>query len=395
MTTPHQTIIDANRDRARQLLADAGPEGLTGEALTEFEACESRARAHADQETRGNQLGNLGGLTGALDDGHEPAPVMSRAIGNLPAIDFDPADMRELHARTIGGSTNGPLQINAHQRAIPSPGGNWSETPPTTVAPHRIEPTRIAALIPTQTIESSVATYYRQSAAASAAAIVAEGGDKPESSPGWEPVEEPVLKIAHWTEVSTEALADYANFEGIIHEAMIGGLVKTENLQVLSGDGTGTPPNMKGLLNRTGILTVEPLTVEPRLYSILDAITALRTDDAFTEADTIVLHPQDWAAIAKMETDDKALVVSPTPTAGTARSLWGVPVTLTTGIDAGTALVANLAAAAIVFSRLPARIFVDPFSQSTRNMVRFVAEERLALGTPNTEALVKVTFKTS
>ena len=49
-------VIEANAQRARELLAGAGPEGLTGDALAEFEACEARARTHLEMERRAEEI---------------------------------------------------------------------------------------------------------------------------------------------------------------------------------------------------------------------------------------------------------------------------------------------------------------------------------------------------
>ena len=57
-------------------------------------------------------------------------------------------------------------------------------------------------------------------------------------------------------------------------------------------------------------------------------------------------------------------------------------------MTSGTALVANLADAAMVFWRKPATARVDPYSRSAFNIVRFIAEERLALGVLRPTALL-------
>lgn len=86
------------------------------------------------------------------------------------------------------------------------------------------------------------------------------------------------------------------------------------------------------------------------------------------------------------------LVVSPSPTAAQPLSLWGVPILVSSQVASGVAVVANLPAAAVVFSREPAKLFVDPYGLSTTNMVRIVAEERLALGVVRPSAIVRVAF---
>ena len=59
--------------------------------------------------------------------------------------------------------------------------------------------------------------------------------------------------------------------------------------------------------------------------------------------------------------------MTPNPSTGAVMSLWGVSVTVTFQIAAGTILAGNFAAATVVFSREQAKLFVDPFGLSTTN----------------------------
>jgi HK97 family phage major capsid protein len=200
----------------------------------------------------------------------------------------------------------------------------------------------------------------------------------------------PVRKIAHWTQVSREALADFGSFEQVVANEMTAGVILQENAQVLSGDGLGT--NLVGLTGTSGIQVYTPAAAEARILSILHGITLLRTGSSFVEADRIILNPTDWEIVLKYAATTGELVVSPTPTSATAMSLWGTPVTVTSQQPAGQAIVANLAASSVIFSREPVQLYVDVFGLMTSNMIRIVAEERLALGVTRPSAVVKITF---
>jgi len=206
----------------------------------------------------------------------------------------------------------------------------------------------------------------------------------------WTAVTLPVRKLAHFVSVSNEALADFANFAQVVEQEMVAGLVLAENAQVLSGDGTGT--NLTGLLATSGIQTYAPVAAEQRLLSILHGITLLRSGTSFLEADRIFVNPADWEIILKTPTTTGELIVSATPALGQPLSLWGVPVTVTSQVAAGTGIVANLAASTVVFSREPAKLFVDPYSASTNNLVKVIAEERLALGVTRPSGIVRITY---
>jgi HK97 family phage major capsid protein len=60
----------------------------------------------------------------------------------------------------------------------------------------------------------------------------------------WEQVAAPVRKLAHYTRVNDEVLADFDNFRTVVSSEMIAGLIATENDQLLNGDGNA--PNLTG-----------------------------------------------------------------------------------------------------------------------------------------------------
>jgi HK97 family phage major capsid protein len=207
----------------------------------------------------------------------------------------------------------------------------------------------------------------------------------------WTAVTTPVQKIAHYVTVTNEALADYANFEAVVRGELTAGLINAENAEVLSGSGVA--PHLAGLTAASGILTYAPATAEARWRSILHAIQLLRSGTAFAQPNAVIVHPADYELVAAtLTTGSGELLVTSDPTGAPTVSLWGVPFIQTTQIAAGTALVADLATGAVVFEREPARIFVDPYSASTTNEVKFVCEERLALGVTRPDALCVTTF---
>lgn len=332
---------------------------------------------------------DLGELRGVLADIEVGADLEGsgdgsvRRIGGITPVRFTEEQYRSLHESFLRST---PDSMEARSvTAYPAFSAQSS-----IVVNTRREPTRVTSLMPTQPIANPSVTYYKQSASASAAATVAVGAAKPESTPGWTAVVVNAAKIAHYTDVPTEALADYANFQAVVDAEMTAGVIQTENTEVLSGDGTGT--HMTGLLSTSGILTYAPGSAEARYLSILHATTLLRTGTSFVEPDAILLHPTDWEIIRRTPSTTAELVVQTDPTASAPVTLWGVPVIVTTGLTAGTAIVASLSQGTVVFEREPVRVMIDPYSQSKNNLVRFIAEERLALGVTRPTSILAVTF---
>jgi HK97 family phage major capsid protein len=395
------SIIKANfdaRQEAREELV-AIDRAATGRALTadeEKKADELRSKvAEIDQRLEST-------LTvasrGAMDVDPRLAAVLgdtgagvtdpeSRSLG-LPRFEFPSDEIRGLFEQVRGGASAGRLEARA-VTAYPT----ITQQNVLGVVPIRREPTRLAEFMPTQSVESATASYWAATTAATAAATVAAGGAKPESTPGWTAATATIRKIAHWTQVPKEALDDFPSFEQIVRDEMTAGVINTENSQLAAGDGTGT--NLTGLTAASGIQTYAPGSAEARTLSILHAITMIRTGTAFLEADAVILNPADWEIVQKWTNTAGDLLTASSVAAATERKVWGVPVILTTGMTAGTALVAALAASTVVFQRELPNVFVDPYSASTNNLVKFICEERLGLGVIRPTGIVKITFNGS
>lgn len=325
------------------------------------------------------------GLTDVLDTRGGGSTVRERGPAGF---EFRSEDIHGLWEAVRGGVMAGRIEC----RSVSAYPADRNQSAVGTVA-RRIEPTRILSLMPTQQVTSATATYWSAiasgGAGATAAATVAPGASKPESTPGWVEQTATIRKIAHWTGIPKEGLDDYPSFEQIVRDEMVSGLINVENSQLISGGGTGT--DLLGLLNTVGIQTYAPAGAEARALSILHAQTMLRTGSGFLEADTVVAHPTDWEIVQKWASTTGELITGD-PGQATARNLWGVNLIITTGITAGTGLVANLAASTVAFLREAPTVMVDPYSASTNNIVKFIAEERLALGVLRPTGLVKITY---
>lgn len=352
----------------------------------EIQSCEARADANLDLTMRGQAISD--GSGGLIAGAGTQVRQGERQIGAIPPVRFDDAALRSLHEHYLDRSSHSISAVET--RDVVAPVMASVPTYLGGVVTARREPTRVAGLMPVQNVDHATARYYVGSVPASAAAPVAEGAVKPESDPAWTAVDVAIRKLAHYTDVTTEALADYANFEQVVRDELTAGLVNVENVQLLSGSGTA--PAIRGLLNVTGIQVYAPAAAEERYLSILRGITMLRTGTSYTEPDVILLHPSDMEKVLTAKDTTNGLIVSPNPSGAAASSLWGVPIVVTTGLTAGTGIVANLAEGSVVFSREAPRIMVDPYSQSANNLVRFICEERIALGSPRPSAVVKITF---
>jgi HK97 family phage major capsid protein len=123
------------------------------------------------------------------------------------------------------------------------------------------------------TTDANTLEYYEETTFTNNAATVAEGGTKPESALGFTLRQESVRKIAHFIPATKEALDDVAFLESTIRGRLAFGVMRAEEAQLLSGDGNA--PNIRGLLNRTGIQT-QAKGADPTPDAIYKAMQLIR-----------------------------------------------------------------------------------------------------------------------
>ena len=164
-------------------------------------------------------------------------------------------------------------------------------------------------------------------------------------------------------------------------------------------NGSGTAPNLRGILNRTGVQTHAQST-DTVADAIFKALGKVQTATGFT-ADAIVINPQDYEAL-RLQKDTNGQyfgggffsgqygngVVLENP------PLWGRRTVTTTAIAAGTVLVGAFSTAAKVFRKGGVRVestnsHNDDF---TNDKITVRVRERLGLQVKYPSAFVKVTL---
>jgi HK97 family phage major capsid protein len=261
----------------------------------------------------------------------------------------------------------------------------------------------IRSLIPSVSHDSDHVWFLRQSVYTNQAAPVAAGALKPTSTITIERVEQPVTTIAHLSEaIDNAVLADEAQLRTFLDQQLRVGVLLAEENQLVNG--SGTPPNLRGILNTSGILT-QARGADPHVDAVLKALVKVENQDNPYFANGIVLHPTDWQSIlltrdagGDYQAGESGAFTS--ADAGDARgdTLWGRPVVRSRAIAQGTALVGDFTAATI-WDREQARVtFAEQGGLGaggveiySRNQVVFRAEERLAFGVERPAAFCTVT----
>lgn len=255
---------------------------------------------------------------------------------------------------------------------------------------------------------SDTVTILQESSFTNNAAEVAEAtsgadGAKPESALAFTEASFPVRYIAHWIPVTRQMLADLPFMETYIEDRLRVGIERREDSQILNGNGT--PPNLTGLLNTSGILTLDgtyfgsnPVsnagTNVENFNRILRARTRIRLSTVGgAEATFVVLNPADHEVMLTAG-DANRQYYGPGPFSGAGiTSLWGLSVVESEAIASGSALVGDGMMAAVV-DRMDTTIYTtDSHSDYfIRNILVILAEERIALPVFRPSAFAKVSL---
>jgi HK97 family phage major capsid protein len=201
-------------------------------------------------------------------------------------------------------------------------------------------------------------TYAVQGTATSAAAGVAEGGTKPESTLGFTSRTDPVKKIAHVIVTSDEMLEDAAQVQSFINGQMSLFVDIEEERQLLRGAGTN---EIVGIMDSTRGINVYAggTAAGNKAVQLFKAMNGQR-GSALLEPDWILINPTDWEAI-RLLTDTAGQYFGGGPfqgpygngrnfdasniVSGADEFLWNKPVVVTSALGSGTALIGTQVAA--------------------------------------------------
>lgn len=254
-----------------------------------------------------------------------------------------------------------------------------------------LEERTVADLMLQGNTDGNTLEYYEETTFTNAAATVAEGGTKPESTVGYTLRTESVRKIGHWIPATSEALADVSFLESTLRGRLAYGVMRIEESQILTGNGVA--PNLLGILNRTGIQTQAKGT-DPTPDAIYKAMQKIRgaSGSGFAEPTAVVLHPNDWTDIKLLRTADGIYIWGNPSDEGPDR-IWGLPVRQTTAITENTGLVGAFRPHAEVIRRegINITLSTEHSTYFIENKVAILAESRLALAVYRPSAFCTVT----
>jgi HK97 family phage major capsid protein len=179
--------------------------------------------------------------------------------------------------------------------------------------------------------------YMEETTFTNAAAETAEGAAKPAGDAGLHRAHQlTVRKIAVFLPVSDEQLEDVPRMRAVLNNRLPFMVRQRLAGQILVGDGT--PPNLRGLLNTSGIQT-QAKGADPTPDAIFKAMVLVQvTGEA--NPDLVVFNPLDWQDVRLLRTADGLYIWGNPSDAGPAR-IWGLPVVLEQALTQNTAVVGD------------------------------------------------------
>lgn len=152
---------------------------------------------------------------------------------------------------------------------------------------------------------------------------------------------------------------------------------------LLSGDGADD--SITGLLNQSGVTTGAFDASDPD--SIIDAIGSLNALEV--TPNRIIVSGADFTSLRKLKDNGGRYLLTPDITAGAVGSLFGIPVSVTNKLDAGTAIVGDMSAVAVVRDIDPRiDILRERYADYDQTGIRVVTRYDLGLIRPNAVAVL-------
>lgn len=230
------------------------------------------------------------------------------------------------------------------------------------------------------------------SVTAGAASVTAEGNAINESAITFATASEKVKTIAAFIPATKQILDDFTELAGYINTSLPYYVDLEEEMQLLSGDGTGE--NLHGLITQAQAYdTSLNVANDNKIDQLGHAISQIARSKELTPT-FIVLNEMDWWAI-RLTKDSYGRYILGDPQSAVRPSIFNLDVVPTTSIPQGQFLVGTGAAPATEIRdrmEMQVEISTEHADFFQKNMVAIRAEKRAALVVKRPNAFVSGTF---
>lgn len=373
------------------------------ELRSSLEAIDSRIQENLKAEIRSAEIGDaMGSMLNLMqreqgevvdtrslgrrfaEDAEVRSWVDGGARGTSPSVTMEGVELRAV-TDTTTGATSGGAFINTQR--LGRVGQDFLD-----------RKVFLADLLPTIPISTGSVEYVQDVSPladlANKPAEVTEGSAKPQAGITTAVITEAAATIAAWVNMTRQVAADSPQLQGYIEGRLRYALKRRVDAQVINGNGT--PPNLRGLLNRTGISTyVAPGGGEVAAISIRKALTVMENVEAVPEI--VVLNPVDAENFDLTNSASAGIHATPDETGGfrqgPSRTAWGMTQVHSTAIASGTALLIDPMAVALFDRQQIATYMTDSHaSLFISNVITLLMETRVGLGLFDPKGVLALTF---
>lgn len=407
-------------EEANEIVSQAAYDGreLDPSERRYVDSCLARAKAYMGGEPNVPYVGSIDSIGRELGGGGARLayPFESFGYGD-PGARFvnskefkalqDPSARAQMYSTGMVAITDCPMSFKGTIGETGGWGGNAFVSTPQVipgVVDKLWQPLSIERALGSALAAGPTVRYVTQGTATNAAAGVAEGGLKPESTLGFITTDEPIKKVATITSVSDELLEDSPAVQTFINSQRITFVNLEAERQLLRGTSGGN--EVQGLLTSRSVPVYAGGTAAGnKAEQLFKAINGVR-GSAFVEPDFLIVHPSDYQDIRLLKDSNNqlygggpffgpygagAMASASGQVTGATDSIWSKPVYVTAAIGSGTAVVGT-SAAATVYNRggVSVEASNNLGSYFQYNLVAIRAERRLGLAVMRSGAFCEV-----
>lgn len=207
----------------------------------------------------------------------------------------------------------------------------------------------------------------------SAAGVVPEGTAKPEATMTATPVSDTLDTIAHWKEITRQALEDIPQIRSLVETRLRQGIARKVETDVVAALVAATIPPAAGT------------AAQGLLGSIRIGLATVQTNGYTPNA--VVLNPMDAASI------DLAVMGGTLGGPAVNGSLWGLRIVASPDVAAGTAYVGDFGTGVVIFDRGSTSVYLSDSHADNfiKNVLLLLAEIRALVTVPEPQALAECT----
>jgi HK97 family phage major capsid protein len=371
------------------------------EIRSAVDAIDSRIQENLRTEIRSAEITDaMGSMLGALQRREDGETVDTRSLGARFADNEEYRNWANSGARGTSPAIDAALEFRAvtdTTTGATSGGALYRPTRLTRVGQDFLDRrTFLIDLLPSIQISTGSVEYVQDQSpladVANKAVEVTEGSAKPQAGITLAVITEPTATIAAWANITRQVAQDAPQVQGYLDTRLRYAVKRRADAQSINGNGT--LPNLRGLLNRTGIVTYAPGAAEARYVSIRHGIRLMEDNESVPEI--IVVNPAD-AELFDLSNSTTAGIHAVPDDAGITmavpRTMWGLTAVHSTAIAAGTALLIDPMAVSLLDRQQVSAYMTDSHASNfTSNILTLLLEARIGLALFNPKGVASITF---